>query len=176
MFPFYYGYVLPVGILYILTWVFYCFGFCLIYCSDMTSSEKQFRRDSVVPHFYVGIVLLIIFSIVWVFGLSATEESVTGTPSTALQYLFSFLAIAHSVVLFVLSLVRTQDTRAGWISCLNCITRRKGKYDFVSRSSQRKGTNEVYGLDESGKYLTDTNTGTMEEKQPLSDVSITISN
>lgn len=166
-YPFYFGYVLPIGIIYIATWIFYSIGFVLLCCTQMTSSEKQFRKDSVLSHIYVGMILLFAFGILWIFALAATEGSIVGTSSTALQYLFSFSAIGHSVVLFILSLIRTRDTRSGWINCLNCVTRRTGKYDFAAQPSTRKGTREVYGLDTSGKFLTDTTTEAMEEKQPL---------
>ena len=146
----------------------------------MTTAEKQVRKDSVVTHLFVGMILLIIFDVIWIFALVGTQANITGDGSIATQYTFSFLAIIHSILLFVLTLVRTEDTRKIWLTLLGRITGRTGKYAVASQSVRIRTTQsqkeEEYGLDTSGKYLTDTKNieGSSEEKQPLSDVSLVL--
>ena len=145
----------------------------------MNTAEKQVRKDSVVTHLYVGMILLIVFDVIWIFALIGTQANITGDGSIATQYIFSFLAIIHSILLFVLTLVRTKDTREIWLTLLGRITGRTGKYAVASQSVRIRTTQsdeETYGLDASGKYLTDTTNieGSTEEKQPLSDVSLVL--
>ena len=140
----------------------------------MTTAEKQVRKDSVVTHLYVGMILLIVFDIIWIFALVGTQANITGDFSIATQYVFSFLAIIHSILLFVLTLVRTEDTREIWLTLLGCITGRTGKYAVASQTVRIRTTQsqkqEEYGLDSSGKYLTDTKNieGITEEKHDVS--------
>ena len=140
----------------------------------MNTAEKQVRKDSVVTHLYVGMILLIVFDVIWIFALVGTQANITGDGSIATQYIFSFLAIIHSILLFVLTLVRTEDTREIWLTLLGCITGRTGKYAVASQTVRIRTTQsqkeEEYGLDSSGKYLTDTTNigGSTEEKHDVS--------
>ena len=140
----------------------------------MTTAEKQVRKDSVLTHLYVGMILLIVFDVIWIFALVGTQANVTGDFSVATQYVFSFLAIIHSIMLFVLTLVRTEDTREIWLTLLGRITGRTGKYAVYSQTVRIRTTQsqkeEEYGLDTSGKYLTDTKNieGITEENHDVS--------
>ena len=140
----------------------------------MNTAEKQVRKDSVVTHLYVGMILLIVFDVIWIFALVGTQANITGDFSIATQYVFSVLAIIHSILLFVLTLVRTEDTREIWLTLLGCITGRTGKYAVASQTVRIRTTQsqkeEEYGLDSSGKYLTDTTNigGSTEEKHDVS--------
>ena len=157
------------AILYLITFVSYCASFFLIYCFEMTSAEKQFRKDSVLSHYYAGLILFILFGIVWVFAITGTQYNITGLGSTALQYVFGFLSMIHALLLVILTFARTSDTRSVFRPILRMIPGRTGKYDFAAES---RGTQEAYGLDISGKYLTDeTKTARADEKEPLAVVS-----
>ena len=139
----------------------------------MTSAEKQFRKDSVISHYYVGLILFIIFGVVWVFAITGTQYNITGPGSTALQYVFGFFSMIHALLLVILTFARTSDTRLAFRPVTRMIPGRKGQYDFASDPSVGKATRrETYGLDSSGKYLTnETETATTAEKQPLASVS-----
>ena len=136
----------------------------------MTTAEKQVRKDSVVTHLFVGMILLIVFDVIWIFALVGTQANITGDVSIATQYIFSFLAIIHSILLFVLTLVRTEDTREIWLTLLGRITGRTGKYELAVRIRTTQSQQEEYGLDTSGNYLTDTNNieDNTEEKHDVS--------
>ena len=135
----------------------------------MTSAEKQFRKDSVISHYYVGLILFIIFGVVWVFAITGTQYNITGPRSTALQYVFGFLSMIHALLLVILTFARTSDTRLAFRLVTRMIPGRKGQYDFAADS---RGAQEAYGLDISGKYLTDeTKMAMTDEKEPLAVVS-----
>ena len=175
--PFYYGYILPMIVLYLLALLNYIISFFLIYCSGMTSAEKQFRKDSVLSHYYVGLILFILFGIVWVFAITGTQYNITGPGSTALQYVFGFLSMIHALLLVILTFARTSDTRLACRPVTRMIPGRKGgQYDFASDPNVGKATRrETYGLDTSGKYLTDeTKTDATAEKTPLASVSTSV--
>lgn len=175
MYPFYYGYVLPMIVLFLLTFLTYVISFFLIYCSGMTSAEKQFRKDSVISHFYVGLILTLVFALVWIFAIVGTQYNITGSGSAALQYVFSFAAMIHALILLILTFARTADTRATWRPVVRLIPGRSGKYDFASDpavgTATRRETQNEYGLETSGKYLTDESKAALaEEKKPLAEV------
>ncbi|XP_019854730.1 PREDICTED: uncharacterized protein LOC109583726 [Amphimedon queenslandica] len=164
-FLFYSGYVMPVAVLYLTTLISYCVSFFLIYCFEMTSAEKQFRKDSVISHYYAGLILFIIFGVVWVFAITGTQYNITGPGSTALQYVFGSFSMIHALLLVILTFARTSDTRLAFRPIARMIPGRTGKYEFAADT---RGAQETYGLDISGKYLTDeTKMARADEKEPL---------
>ncbi len=66
------------------------------------------------------------------------------------------MLIIHAIVLFVLTMIRTEDTRKAWVNILNRITGRSGKYDFAASDVPRKKTTDnTYddiGLGQSGQF------------------------
>lgn len=119
----------------------------------MNSAETTVRKQTALPHLVVAIILHVGFGIVWIFALTGTDYSVVGAPSTATQYIFGFLLIIHAILVFVLTLVRTEKTRNAWRSFLNRATGRSAKYEIAAVSEniyQQK--EEAIGLGSSGRF------------------------
>ena len=135
---FWYGYVIPIGIATVITWVFHVYT--LIVLLTFKDSNDQ---DTVVPSYFASVVLHLNFAIIWVIALMSTDEHITGMFSTATQYVFAILAAIHGLVILILTLLRARDIR----NAATCRT--TGKYDI---SGGDMITNDLaFGLETSGK-------------------------
>jgi hypothetical protein len=168
-YPFYFGYVIPVGVIFIACVIFYFINLIMIYCTGMTTSEKKHRKDSVIIHVYVGLLLLSVFGIIWALFMVGSQNTLSGPGITAAQYLFGFGLMAHSVLSFIMCLVRTPDTRSAWLSCCRG---RRGKYDIATPRVVAQQEN-IYGLDTSGQYMTDKEDSPLKEKEGIPEVRTT---
>ena len=96
----------------------------------MKSTESSFRKKTMTPHLVAVTILLPIILIAWIFGMVGTDYGVTGAASTVTQYIFGCILMIHAVILLILTLIRTEDTRKAWIRLLKCKTGTTGKYAF----------------------------------------------
>ncbi len=123
----------------------------------MKGAESSFRKQAVKPHLFAHSILSVVIFVAWIFGLVGTDYNILGVASTATQYIFGFMLIIHAIVLFVLTMIRTEDTRKAWVNILNRITGRSGKYDFAASDDipRKKTTDNTYddiGLGQSGQF------------------------
>ena len=120
----------------------------------MKGAEISFRKQLLTPHLFAIAILSLIILIAWIFGMVGTDYGVVGTASTATQYIFGFMLMIHAVILLILTLLRTEDTRNVWKNCLNKFTGKSGKYDFAAEEipRQKSGDAEAIGLGTSGQF------------------------
>ena len=146
----------------------------------MKGTEASYRKQLLTPHLFAASIINLVILITWIFGLFGTDYDILGAASTATQYIFGIFLIIHAVLVLVMTMLRTKDTRQACSDCLNRITGRSGKYDFGEEVSPRKSTTsdtEAIGLGSSGRFSRE---GSIKKKdlnaedvQPLS-VSIYI--
>lgn len=165
-YPFYYGYIIPVAVIFAAGLVCIVVGCLTVLLVPMKGAETAFRKQLLKPHLFAAAILSLVIFITWIFGMVGTDEGVVGTASTATQYVFGFLLIIHAVLLLILSLVRTEDTRSSWSGCLNRMTGKAGKYDFAAaeENPKAKSTESAYegiGLAASGRFSRE---GSMKKK------------
>ncbi len=129
----------------------------------MKSKESSFRKKTVTPHLVAVTILLPIILIAWIFGMVGTDHGVTGAASTVTQYIFGCMLMIHAIILLILTLIRTEDTRKAWIRLLKCKTGTTGKYAFAQDVTMQKDfdNHEGIGLEVSTK----------EEKEKLRSIS-----
>ncbi len=153
-YPFYYGYIIPMGVIFAISVVCIVIGCMSSLLIPMKGAEVSFRKQLLTPHLFAVAILSLIILIAWIFGMVGTDYGVTGAASPATQYIFGFMLMIHAVVLLILTLIRTEDTRNVWRTVLNKFTGRSGKYDFAAEEipRQKSGDAEAIGLGTSGQF------------------------
>ena len=170
--------------------IFIAANFCLVIgCltvafKPMKGAEASYRKQLLAPYLFAASIINLVVLITWVFGLVGTDYNILGVASTATQYIFGIFLIIHAVLVLVMTMLRTKDTRQACSGCLNRITGRSGKYDFARDIEHKKNAAddedryvEAIGLGLSGRFSRE---GSIKKKdlnaedvQPLS-VSIYI--
>ena len=135
---FWYGYVVPIGITTVITWVFHLYT--LVVLLTFKDSNDQ---DTVVPSYFASVILHLSFAIIWAIALMSTDDHITGMFSTVTHYVFTILAAMHGLAILILTLLRAKDIRnAG--TC-----RTTGKYDISGGDMIKNDL--AFGLESSGK-------------------------
>ena len=84
----------------------------------------------ITPHVVTTLILTLIIFVAWVFGMVGTNYNVDGIASIATSCIFSTLLTVHAIVLLILTMFRTKDTRMAWTGYCNRMMGRKGRYAF----------------------------------------------
>ena len=130
---FWYGYIIPIGLNAVVVCLLHIYSLYTLFTYNLHTAEGEVRKDAVLPHYIVGVILHGIFAVVWIFALTGTDYYVEGTPSIATQYVFAFLAMIHALAILVLTLFRDEDIRTTFMRIVNGFCgRNTGKYDFAS--------------------------------------------
>ena len=136
-------------------------------------SESSLHTQLVLPHLVTVAILCILISIAWVFGMVGTDTGIVGAASTVTQYIFGIMLMIHAIVLLILTMIRTRDTRNSWTNLLNRLTGRSGKYAFAEDVFLRKsngGNAEAIGLESSGQLTSEGST--VKKNLNAEDVSV----
>ena len=104
----------------------------------MKGAETSYRKQLLTPHLFAASIINLIVLITWIFGLVGTDYNILGVASTATQYIFGIFLIIHAILVLVMTMLRTKDTRQACSDCLNRITGKSGKYDLAHDIEHKK--------------------------------------
>ena len=181
---FWYAHIIPIAINTILICAFHLWTLFVLLTFNLNTSEGKVRKETVLPHYIVAVILHAGFAIVWIFALTGTDLYVNGAASVATQVIFGILAIVHASGILVLTLFRANDIRTSFMKVFNRITgRSSGKYDFAGTIDTHPKANEAFGLEVSGRVSREGSLkrksveveASNEEKEPLNKVLRTVS-
>ena len=134
--------------------IFIAANLCLVVGCLMKGAEASYLRQLLAPHLFAASIINLIVLITWIFGLFGTDYNILGAASIATQYIFGIFLMIHAVLVLVMTMLRTKDTRQACSGCLNRITGRSSKYDFAEEAMHQKSTTshkEVINLGSSGQ-------------------------
>ena len=120
----------PIVLVYVLTLVVNFVTVVYSTVSSFHTVETQARKTLVMPNLFSSFILHLVFGVVLVFFITATDVSIVGSTSTILQYLFAVAAIIHAVLTLVFVFIRAKEARGTCNNLFRRVTGRSAKYSF----------------------------------------------
>ena len=117
--PFYIGFLLPFGIIYVFNWLLFSLIVVSLCKSDLKKKKNQalgkqaaLSRAELKKYFIITVSLSINFGLGWIIGLLATSE--LGIAHLVFVYLFSIFVAIQGVLIFALHCLRVPAARTTW--------------------------------------------------------------
>ncbi len=123
--PFYFGIVTPFIIVMVLNWILYI---TTVFYIRRSSHKLNAESKKHLQHYvFVSAILSAVFTILWIFGLLGTAD-VSRSVYIAAQYIFSIMALVHSLLTFLMHILRSPKAKENWLQLWYTCTFRRAKY------------------------------------------------
>lgn len=138
--PFWFGLILPFGIIYVFNWAVFIVIMAHFCTRKIPDHYKKQSTRKLKQNITIAIGLSVLFGLGWGFGLTATSSTAKEV-TFAFQVIFSIFVGAQGILIFILHGLRSRETRKVWKTLCVCLTfKDTDKYHFTSSDSKgRKG-------------------------------------
>ena len=136
-YSFYIGLLLPFGVIYIMNWILFILIFASLVCKSSVREEtsKNGNLRKLKENFMIALGLSLLFGMGWAIGLLATSDLPDAVRYPA-EWVFTLTIAFLGVYLFILHVLKPQETRRLWKRWLFC-QRKQASYG-VSTSNTSK--------------------------------------
>ena len=155
--PFWFGLILPVGIIFIFDWIMFFVIMRALYKHTkenrkLGKGEKDTSADDIKKISRYSIVLATLFGLGWTFGLLATQYGDQNRLSFILSFFFCLIVGCQGILLLYFHGVRSPDAIIVWnrwySKCCPCCPcgkgRKKSKFSFKKAAARKEAVANAY--------------------------------
>ena len=124
-YSFYIGLLIPFGVIYIMNWILFILIFANLVCKSSVREEtsKNGNLRKLKENFMIALGLTLLFGMGWAIGLLATSDLPDAVRYPA-EWVFTLTTAFLGVYLFILHVLKPQETRRLWKRWLLCQRKR----------------------------------------------------
>ena len=143
-YSFYIGLLIPFGAIYIMNWILFILIFANLVCKSSVRQEtsKNGNLRKLKENFMIALGLSLLFGIGWAIGLLATSDLPDAVRYPA-EWVFTLTTAFLGVYLFVLHVLKPQETRRLWKRWLLCQRKRAAFGVSTSNTSKSRLTSTI---------------------------------
>ena len=113
-----------------------------------SSSKLNAELNNYLQHYvFIAAILSIVFAVAWLFALLGTS-SISRNAHVAAQYIFSIMALIHSILTLLMHTLRSHEAKENWLKLWYIITGRRGEYTpsrtYATAGGQDLGETELH--------------------------------
>ena len=139
--PFYIGFVLPFGIIYIFNWVMFVITFASI-CHHVTRNNTT-AYETFKKQFKIAVTISLLLGLGWAFGFLGTSALPKEIYIPA-QYFFSFFMTSQGALFLFFHGIKSAEVRQEWMHLFYVATGRSDKYRLYLQNSKTKATDSAH--------------------------------